>query len=170
MSVDFFSATCKESVRTNNLFGICDDQDGAKAYTDIQDIDKWIATVKNKNQVEVTFIAIDHCIVILNRETNDMESTCDGMLTFEDHIFLVELKKQRKGGWLSEAKGQLENTINLLSEHHSPVLDEIRYKKAFVCNRKHPYFKTIDNELAKKFFKETNGFRLDVQSEIVIKF
>ncbi len=168
MSVDFFSATCKEPAQTSDLFGICDDQDGTIAYTDIQDTDKWIATVKNKNQVEVTFIAIDHCIAILNRETNDMESTCDGMLTFENHIFLVELKKQRKGGWLSEAKGQLENTINLLSEHQSPVLDGIRYKKAFVCNRKHLNLKTIDNELAKKFFKETNGFRLDIQAEIVI--
>ena len=168
MSVDFFSATCKEPVQTSELFGICDDQDGTKAYTDIQDIYKWIATVKNKNQVEVTFIAIDHCITLLREGTNDMESTCDGMLTFEDHLYLVELKKQRKGGWLSEAKGQLENTIHLLSEHQSPVLDGIRYKKAFVCNRKHPSFNTIDNELSKRFFKESNGFRLDAQAEIVI--
>jgi len=168
MSVDFFSATCKEPVQTSKLFGICDHQDGDKAYTDICKAEKWIATVKNKNQVEVTFIAIDHCITVLKEGTNDMESTCDGMLTFEDHIFLVELKKQRKGGWLSEAKGQLENTINLLHEHQRPVLHGIRYKKAFVCNRKHPNFKTIDNELSKKFFKESNGFRLDVQAEIVI--
>lgn len=167
MSVDFFKTACKEPVQTNTVFGICDDQDGTKAYTNIQDTVKWIATVKNYNQVELAFTAIDNCIIILKKGTKNKESSCDGMLTFQDSIYLVELKNQGVGGWLPKAISQLENTIKLLSRNHN--LDKIMYKKAYACNRKHPNFTIIVNELSKKFFKETNGFRIDAQAEIVIK-
>ncbi len=167
MSVDFFNTDCSEPVQNNTFFGICDNQDGTKAYTDIQNEDNWIARVNNENQIEVVFTAIDNCITILKEGTNDKESSCDGMLTFKDSLFLVELKKQRTGGWLPESKDQLKNTIKILSENHD--LARFRYKKAYACNRKHPYFTKIENETNKRFFKETNGFRIDAQSEIVIK-
>jgi len=35
------------------------------------------------------------------------------MLTFAESLYLVELKKQGTGGWISDAKGQLENTIKI---------------------------------------------------------
>ena len=167
MHIDFFNTTCKEPIQTNELFGICDNQDGEKAYTDVHDNIKWIATVKNENKIEVTFTAIDNCIIIFKENTKDKESSCDGMLTFKNSIYLVELKNQGVGGWLPKAINQLKNTIKLVSRSHN--LDGIKYKKAYACNRKHPNFTTIDNELSKKFFKETNGFRIDAQAEIVIK-
>ena len=40
MIVNFFETGCKEPAKTDDLFGICDDQDGTKAYTDINDKDK----------------------------------------------------------------------------------------------------------------------------------
>ena len=167
MIVDFFETSCKEPAKINNLFGICDDQDGTKAYTDIHKRDKWIAIVKNKNNKEITFTAIDNCITILKEGTKDKESSCDGMLTFQDSIFLVELKEVKTGGWLPDAIGQLKNTIRLLTANHN--LDGFRYKKAYACNKKHPNFTTIENELSKRFFNETNGFRIDAQAVIIIK-
>ena len=77
------------------------------------------------------------------------------------------MKKQSTGGWIADAKGQLENTIQLLSENHD--LSDFRFKKAFACNRKHPNFTVIDTAERKSFFERTNGFRIDVQAEIVIK-
>lgn len=167
MKVNFFETPCKESAQTSDEFGICDDQNGTKAYTNSLDEEKWIATVKNSNNEEIVFTAIDNCIIVLKEGTNDKESSCDGMLTFQDSIYLVELKKQRTGGWLPDAIGQLKNTIKLLVTNHS--LENFKYKKAYACNRKHPNFTTIDNELSKRFFKETNGFRIDAQAEIMIK-
>ncbi|MCF6270317.1 MAG: hypothetical protein L3J41_11435 [Melioribacteraceae bacterium] len=166
MNVDFFNTSCKESARKDSLFGICDDQIGRKAYTDISDVNKWIAKVKNNNCIEVTFTAIDNCIEILKEGTKDKESSCDGMLTFGKSIYLVELKKRRTGGWFKEAKEQLENTIKLLNKNHD--IDEFKYKKAYACNKKHPNFTIINNELGKRFFQETS-FRIDAQTEIVIK-
>ncbi len=166
MSIDFFNSPCRESARKEKLFGICDDQDVKKAYTNTSDPEKWIARVVNNPSHEIAFTAIDHCTTVNKEGTNDQESTCDGMLTFGDSLYLVELKNQQSGGWIPDATKQLENTIKLLQRHHN--LAEYKYLKAFVCNRKHPRFKTIENSTNKAFFDRTR-FRLDVQANIAIK-
>jgi hypothetical protein len=166
MSVDFFSVDCTETAQTDSRFGICGDQSGSKAYTDVTDETIWIATVINQKGAEITFIAIDHCLSISKEGTTDSESTCDGMLLFRDGLYLVELKNQGAGGWLPKAKSQLENTIRLLQEYHH--LDQFRHKKAFACNKRHPKFTVIDVEEKRAFFKRTNGFRLDAQAIIII--
>jgi flagellar hook protein FlgE len=132
MSVNFLITACKEASRSTDVFGICDDQNNTAAYTDIVNPSKWIAKVINEKNIEVSFTAIDNCIIILKEETKDKESTCDGMLTFENSIYLVELKEKNVGGWITEAVDQLENTIKLLLSNHS--LTEYKYKKAFACN------------------------------------
>jgi hypothetical protein len=167
MSVNFLETDCKEPPRTNNTFGICDDQNGSKAYTSITDNEKWIAKVINNANLAISFTAIDNCIVVFKEGTKDKESTCDGMLTFAESLYLVELKKQGTGGWLSDAKSQLENTIKLLHANHQ--LNVFRYKKAYACNKKHPNFTVINAAERKAFFEKTNGFRIDAQTEIVIK-
>lgn len=167
MSVDFFKTNCKESSRKDKRFGICDDQNGTKAYTNIPDTTKWIAKVINESEMDISFTPIDNCITIFKPGTKDEESTCDGMLTFSESLYLVELKKQATGGWITGAKGQLENTIRLISENHD--LSSFRYKKAFACNKKHPNFTVIEAAERKAFFDRTKGFRIDAQAEITIK-
>ena len=164
MSIDFFHNNCKENPRKEKLFGICDDQNGAKAYTDIANHEAWIAIVINDSEFDILFTAIDNCIVIYKKGTKEKESSCDGMLTFNDSIFLVELKIQGKD-WISKAKSQLENTIRLIQENHD--ISHFRYKKAYACNRKHPSFHVLQASEKKSFFDKT-GFRLDVQAEIKI--
>ncbi len=82
MSMIFFETDCEEATRNERQFGICDDQNGTKAYTDIVDRNKWIAKVINENGINVSFTAIDNCIIIFKEGTKDKESSCDGMLTF----------------------------------------------------------------------------------------
>jgi len=167
MKVDFFDTPCKEPARIDTLFGICDDQDGVSiAYTDNSNKDKWVAIVINKNETEVAFTTIDHCITILKEGTKDEESLCDGMLTFQNSLYLVELKEKEKNAWQSEAIAQLENTIRLLQANHD--LSAFKYKKAYVCNKKHTNFSVYDNEKQKALFSKTK-FRIDIQSEILIK-
>lgn len=167
MSANFFETDCKEEARKEKQFGICDDQNGTKAYTDTVSHSKWIAKVINENQIDVSFTAIDNCIIVCKEGTKDKESSCDGMLTFDQSLYLVELKKQGTGGWISDAKAQLVNTIKMISENHD--LTKFRFKKAFACNRKHPSFTVIDAAERKLFFEMTKGFRIDAQAEIRIK-
>jgi len=166
MKVDFFNKICKEQKVIHQHFGICDDENGEKAYTNIGDTNKWIATVNNETQKEIEFTAIDNCIDVFKGDTNNKESTCDGMLTFDKSIYLIELKNHGTGGWLTKAISQLKNTINLIKKNNS--LDGIQYKKAYACNKKHPSFQVIDFERRIKFFNET-GFRIDAQAKITIK-
>lgn len=165
MKIDFFKNNCSEPSRNNEIFGICDEDNQPVAFSDESNQEKWIAKVKNLDKKDIVFTPIDNCILIFKKDSEDRESTCDGMLTFDNSIYLVELKKVRVN-WFSDAVEQLKNTIKLLNENH--IID-IKYKKAFVCNKKHPSFTVIKSELSKKFFKETDGFRIDAQAEIIIK-
>lgn len=167
MSVNFFKNACAESPRTDKLIGICDDQEGEKAYTSVVDPEEWVAKVNNENEIPITFTPIDNCIIVLKDGTTNKESTCDGMITYPNNLYLLELKDQGVGGWISTAKNQLENTIKLLNAFHN--LENIRFKKAYACNKKHPNFTVIDSSEKKSFFERTNGFRLDIQTNIIIK-
>ncbi|MCU7616682.1 hypothetical protein NZ698_05690 [Chryseobacterium sp. PBS4-4] len=170
MSLNFFDNSCQEIPINKKLFGIRDDIDGIKAYIDENNPDDWAATVKNEkgNNGEgynILFTAIDKCVL------NDVEypnrGRCEGMLTTEKHLFLLELKDRAKlhsGDMLI----QLESTINFLNEFHPNELSNYKHKKVFGCNKKKKgIFYEIDNELQKKFFDKYK-FRIDIQTDIVL--
>lgn len=167
MNIDFFNDECAEPEKNDTRFGICDNQDGGKAFTNNNNENIWIATIDNPNGRVTLFRAIDNCLEVFKPNTLDQESTCDGMLTFSNTIFLFELKNQGTRGWRPKAISQLENTIRLLQEHHD--LEYYRYKKAFACNRRHPRFSVIDHERKKRFYNDSGGFRLDIRATIEIE-
>jgi hypothetical protein len=160
--MNFFNAACQEPAISHIKFGICDDQNGAKAYTDVFDESKWVAIIINSKQINLVFTAIDAC-VIKGSEAHG-RGRCDGMLTSNEHLYFVELKDQM-ARWIPGAIDQLESTIQFFIQHHD--LSLFKHKKAFACNKRHPVFQEIDNELNKKFFR-TYGVRLDVQAEIIV--
>ena len=79
MRINFFDTACQEPPITATIFGICDDQDGSKAYTDILESNTWVATVENPEAKTITFTAIDGCIEILRGDGNQ-ERKCDAFL------------------------------------------------------------------------------------------
>lgn len=157
---------CREEPRTEKRFGLCDDGENKPAYSDFENELNWLAVVRNEFEKEIIFTAIDKCLEIFKQGTTERESTCDGMLTFENSLYLVELKNDRTKGWQKAAVSQLKNTIKLLPQFCRA--DEFNRKKAFVCNRRHPNFHRLDNAEQKSFFEETR-FRLDVNAEIIVK-
>ncbi|MCQ6957615.1 hypothetical protein [Mucilaginibacter aquariorum] len=165
MNVDFLGSTCNEPVRTNKLFGLCDNQDSTKAYSNLDAPTTWIADVINEEEIEVVFTPIDWCIIVFQANSKKKESTCDGMLTTKNSLFLVELKDQM-ANWQTEAFNQLENTMKLILANHD--LSQFTYKKGFACNKKSKRFNFIENELNLKFFR-AYGFRIDSNRKIVIK-
>ena len=162
--MNFFKTACQEPTIDASTFGLCDDQDGSKARTNINDPTQWIATVKNDRKIILTFTAIDKCVLYDDEEPG--RGRCDGMLTSDsnEHIYFVELKDEAKG-WRTEAIKQLESTVQFFIEHHDIKI--FKHKKAFACNRKHRRFQQIDNELNLQFFR-TYGVRIDVQAIIII--
>lgn len=161
MSINFFEAPCQEPPISSALFGLCDDQNGLKAYTNTNAPNKWIATVENPQTILITFTAIDNCIEILRGDGNQ-EKRCDGMLTYADNIVFVELKEAEKS-WILDAIEQLETIIQHFKANHDMSL--FRHKRAFACNKKHPKFHVIEPSTKKLFF-DTHRVRLNIQGTI----
>lgn len=80
---------------------------------------KWNATIKNENKREFMFVPIDHNIRIYKTDSDDLESTCDGMILVEktNMLVFVELKDVNTGG-MAKAINQLKNTINIFEQNH----------------------------------------------------
>ena len=163
----FFGTKCSENPRSDRKFGLCDPTGEARAYSDVANLEHWIATVENPDGKEVRFTAIDNCLPLFKEDTKDMHSSCDGMLTTGNRLFLVELKARKRGDWRSTGIEQLENTIGLLKKHDPNELAKYAVKKAYVCNKLKPRFASIENERNSRFF-QTHGFRLDIHATVTI--
>jgi len=161
MSLNFLVTKCKEPSRNDLLFGLCDDQNGEKAYSDTTAPSKWIATVKNDNALNLTFTPIDKCIIQDHEYPG--RGRCDGMITSEEHLYFIELKDEAKS-WITGAIEQLESTIEFFKENHD--INEKSNKKAFACNKQHGRFQEIDNELNLTFYRK-HKVRIDIQSQII---
>ncbi len=162
MSVNFLDNIYKEPARNNPLFGLCDNQDGQKAYSDIEMPDTWVAIVKNDKEIDVIFTPVDKCLI--KDYEYEGRGRCDGILTSAEHLYFIELKDQAKS-WISDAIEQLESTIEFFKENHD--INTFRHKKAFACNKQRKYFQEIDNELNLSFFRK-HKVRLDIQAEILV--
>ncbi|EIJ41570.1 hypothetical protein BegalDRAFT_0658 [Beggiatoa alba B18LD] len=167
--MDFFNPQCQESLN-NAQFGLCDAQEGGKAYINISNPESWIATVHNEKCKQLIFIAVDKCVIQDTEEQG--RGRCDGILISNEHehehehLYFIELKDQVKE-WISDAIDQLESTILFFQNRHSNLFKTFQHKKAFACNKKRPRFQEIDNERNLRFFR-TYGVRLDVQAKILI--
>jgi hypothetical protein len=160
--MNFFEPACQEPPINIKLFGLCDDQNGAKAYTNVTDRTKWIACVKNDNAKKLVFTAIDKCVIKDNEEVG--RGRCDGMITSDEHIFFIELKNELKG-WIPNAIEQLESTVKFFIANHDIKL--FKHKKAYACNKKRRHFQEIDNEFNLHFFR-TYGVRIDIQADVIV--
>lgn len=162
--MDFFKPACQSGPFNEATFGLCDDQHARCAYVDTTTPGNWTATVDNPAQRAITFTAVDKCVIQDGEETD--RPRCDGMLTAENLLYLVELKDQR-ADWQSQAKAQLISTIQFLHQYHSEDLRRFRHKKAFACNKRGGGFRVVSQEEQRRFFHQY-GFRLDVQSTVLV--
>ena len=160
--MDFFNPACQSGPFNQKKFGLCDDQNSTRAYVDTANPETWVATVENPSQHAVTFTAIDKCVIQDGDEPS--RGRCDGMLTTDDLLYLVELKEQEPP-WQQHAIDQLESSIRFLLAHHD--VSRFRHKKAFACNKKRQAFVTIENDLMLRFRRQY-GFRIDIQATVLV--
>lgn len=169
MPVDFFS-DCKKQDCEVDLFGLCDDSkdgDNKPAYINIDDSNKWIATVHNNNLICISFYAIDGC-VSWNRENGKQSGKCDGMLCYDNNrnVLFVELKNRNIDNkeWRTDARNQLKETIEcFLKSYDKASFDKI---EAYICNKRH-----LKNQRYSQFcnnFKKDTDITLRINREIEI--
>lgn len=165
MPINFDDPSCQSQTHCET-FGLCDDQNSTPAYisTDLGNRNTWNAVCNNPHQLHCTFIAVDQCIPLI-RADGDQEKRCDGILTYNDEIIFVELKKDRSSGWIPDGINQLKTTIY----HYFSTSDPRTYRKrrAFLANSKRPHFHYGHKEQMEKFRHET-GVRLSIHNHINI--
>jgi len=165
MSIDFFIPKCKNSLN-DKLFGLCDNPSPSEtpAYTDINNKSIWIAKVKNDNEYNIEFVAIDKCIKLL-KSNGHQDSSCDAMLKYENNIIFIELKEcnDNKNKWIRKADSQLRNTILHFNKNH--IITNYTKKTAYISNNQHPNFRSSQKERMEKF-KDDMNVRLKIMATI----
>lgn len=165
MPIDFFQDKCKT---TSNIlkFGLCDDPSPSTgpAYIDEGQPEKWIGIVNNPKLKSVDFFAIDNCVEV-NKPDGRQDSTCDGLLRFENSLVFTELKEREGGKWLKKGREQIANTIRRFKDE----VDESQYDnvEAYVCNSLRPLVNS-GHAISIQMFKDETGYVLHPQQEINI--
>ena len=162
--IDYDVRVCQTNVDAP-LYGLCDDDSKSPAFVSLNpEGDEWLCEVINTQGKLCRWTAIDNCIEIL-RDDGSMESRCDGMITYEDNIIFVELKKVRKS-WIPDGVEQLKISVQLFFDHNQ--IEQYRKKQAILSNRSHPSFHFNQVEAMQRFKNET-GVRLLIVGTIHIK-
>jgi len=164
--MNFFDPACYENmVHYEDQFGLCDDKNGAKAYVDTSNQNKWIATVINETDIGITFSAVDKCVI--RDDEYPGRGRCDCMLTSStnEHLYFVELNTSMKG-WVEESLQQLESTIAFFREAHD--LAKYRHKKTYASNKRFQAFHSNYTEQMQRFYRK-NAVRLEIGNIIKIK-
>ncbi len=153
-------------ISTKRTFGLCDDEPPPHkpAYLDETNGSKWIAIVANDAQLEVKFVALDHCIKLLKSDGKTADRCSDGLLTYNSTIIFVELTTATHKNWKSDKDEQLRITIS----HFEKTKEAKQYdvKKAYIANRKKILRSSYQSRMD-KFLSET-GYDLRIENRIVI--
>ena len=114
MKINFFDKKCQSQTHRHK-FGICDQPfpPETPAYLDTENPRDWIAIVENSQEIEATFTAIDNCIEI-RRPNGEMDSRCDGMLTYDKCIIFVELNVSCDHVWIVVVKKIITTVIGCI--------------------------------------------------------
>lgn len=188
MPINFFDENAKTS-SSKIRFGLCDDTppSGKPAYIDEENPDKWIGIINNSTRKQTYFYPIDNCILLYRRkiakdknviirkihtfiiklfDIKEKESSCDGMLRYDNDLIFIELKsRESRHQWLAKGKKQLTITIRKFQKNHdSKAFTKI---EAYICNSLRPMAsKNYAIEIQK--FKDDTGLILNVQQNINI--
>ena len=153
-------------ISTKRTFGLCDDEPPPHkpAYLDENNGSKWIAIVANDTQIEVRFVALDHCIELL-KPSGAKDRCSDGLLTYHSTIIFVELTTATHRNWKSDKDDQLRITIS----HFEKTKESNQYevKKAYIANSNFRVSKSTYQSRMDKFLNDT-GYDLRIENRIVV--
>lgn len=182
--MSFFDYSKK--VKPVNEFGIRDDEKGKEelkskiiaknpessvatipikelpAFIDYDNKKEWNAVIESVGRNDFNFIAVDNNIPYYDKNGNE-KNRCDAIIWTRNTIVFIELKDQDKD-WFEESMVQLKSTIKFFDEEDG--IKKFKYKKAYACNKSHPYFNYHFKERMQKFFQET---RVSLHPEMVIR-
>lgn len=164
--VDFFDSKWYAEHTNSSLFFIYDRGTGGRAQISIDANEQQTSVnVHNPSNNTIMFLPIDHNLDIKKEGTNDLDSTCDYLLTVDDNKLIVfgEIKTGRKG-WASEGMKQIKHTIDIFRANHN--LSNWNQCRAYVSNYHYWHSKSSTRCVKETFRAETDGLRLYIQNDV----
>lgn len=121
--------------------------------------------VHNPSEKTVLFLPVDHNIDIRKDGSNDLDSTCDYLLTVDgkDLIVFGEIKTGRKG-WAGDGMRQIKHTIDIFRANHD--LSEWKQCRAYVSNYRYWRSRSSTRCVEETFKADTGGLRLFIQNDV----
>lgn len=82
------------------------------------------------------------------------ESICECILNTENTIAFIELKEDKTSDYRRKAEKQIENTLKIFKQNHD--INKYIHKKAYICNKRRPYYNVMKNSICSDFTKRNN--------------
>ena len=163
--INFFKTNCVFKTTKVAEFGIHDElHNDTPAYLVFDDEKSSMLRVLNSTEKSIDFYPVDNCVKIYKENSKDKESTCDGMLIYDNNITFVELVESHHKS-VEDCIDQIKSTISLFQKHHPHSV--FTKKNAVVSNLARPN-STIYYERCEEF-RENTGFGLSVKTVLKIK-
>lgn len=165
LKVNFFDTPCEFNTTSADEFGIYDEPNNSlKAYLVFNDEIVPQLKVLNSKSKSIIFYPIDNCVKVYKANGTDKESTCDGMLLFDNQFIFVELTESRHKS-IEDCIYQIISTIKIFKQNHSDVF--YSKKSAIISNISKPSV-TLKHDRYEAFKQETS-YHLSVKTVLKIK-
>lgn len=166
--VNFFDSRWYTETTNAPLFFIYDKGAADVAHLSIDTAEQCTSVnVINPSLHTILFLPVDHNLNIKKEGSNDLDSTCDYLLTvnYREQIIFGEIKTGRKG-WISEGAMQVKHTFDIFCANHD--ITQWNQCRAYVSNYHHWYSKQSSRFVREDFKAKTGGVRLYIQNEVHI--
>ncbi|GLR64381.1 hypothetical protein [Marinospirillum insulare] len=164
--MSFFKDKCLTLVSAEE-FGVCDKND-SPAFVDFENKVDWIAVVKNTSALELSFYAIDKCIVYTKAD-GGVISSCDAAIKIPNNkVLFIELKERRYSGWISSGIEQLKSTLQLYKQYEANLASETLCYLSNSLRPKVPRSRVRETAALKQEFKLSTGSELKLEALITI--
>lgn len=167
-SVDFFAPQWYAEHTSERLFFIYDKEDGSCAKLSTNEADQSTSVnVHNPSVKDILFLPVDHNLNIRKEGLDDLDSTCDYLLTVneKEHLIFGAIKTGRKG-WASEGMKQVKHTVEVFRAYHD--IAHWNNCRAYVSNWRKWNARTSTRCVEEAFKAETGGLRLYIKNDVNI--
>lgn len=116
---------------------------------------------------DIMFLPIDHNLNIKKDGTEELDSTCDYLLTVNGHeqIIFGEIKTGKKG-WASDGMRQVSHTIEIFKSNHD--ICRWRQCRAYVSNWRKWKSRISTRSVEEAFKAQNDGLRLYIKNDVNI--
>lgn len=167
-SVDFFDPQWRNEATTDPLFYVYDPVNDEMARISVEaEMAQRAVNVNNPSTKAILFIPVDHNMNIRKEGSNNLDSTCDYLMTVNNKELIISGEiKNRMRKWAREGMLQVLNTLEIFMANHN--ITEWKKCRGYVSNFRKPLANTSTKTTQEEFKQRSGGYRIYFQNTVNI--